>query len=82
MLYVKQTVEWELGIGRGNRSARKKPAQVSLRLPQIPPDLGLKPGRRGGKPATNRLSYGAAAMLGCSQIESSREIKSDIMRIP
>jgi hypothetical protein len=24
------------------------------------PDPGLKPGRRGGKPATNRLSYGAA----------------------
>jgi hypothetical protein len=25
------------------------------------PDLGLNPGRRGGKPATNRLSYGAAS---------------------
>jgi hypothetical protein len=24
------------------------------------PDTGLNPGRRGGKPATNRLSYGAA----------------------
>jgi hypothetical protein len=24
------------------------------------PDPGLTPGRRGGKPATNRLSYGAA----------------------
>jgi hypothetical protein len=24
------------------------------------PDLGLNPGRRGGKPATNRFSYGAA----------------------
>jgi hypothetical protein len=24
------------------------------------PDPGLNPGRRGGKPATNRLSYGAA----------------------
>jgi hypothetical protein len=28
------------------------------------PDPGLKPGRRGGKSATNRLSYGAAARLG------------------
>jgi hypothetical protein len=29
---------------------------------QIPtwPDRGLNPGRRGGKPTTNRLSYGAA----------------------
>jgi hypothetical protein len=25
------------------------------------PDLGLNPGGRGGKPATNRLSYGAAS---------------------
>jgi hypothetical protein len=25
------------------------------------PDPGLNPGRRGGKSATNRLSYGAAA---------------------
>jgi hypothetical protein len=27
------------------------------------PDPGLNPGRRGGKPATNRLSYGAAKVL-------------------
>jgi hypothetical protein len=27
------------------------------------PDSGLNPGRRGGKPATNRLSYGAANEL-------------------
>jgi hypothetical protein len=26
------------------------------------PDLGANPGRRGGKPATNRLSYGAASI--------------------
>jgi hypothetical protein len=26
------------------------------------PDPDLKPGRRGGKPATNRLSYGAAPL--------------------
>jgi hypothetical protein len=27
------------------------------------PDPGLNPSRRGGKPATNRLSYGAAMSL-------------------
>jgi hypothetical protein len=27
------------------------------------PDPGLNPGRRGGKPATNRLSYGEACGL-------------------
>jgi hypothetical protein len=28
------------------------------------PDLGSNPGRRGGKPATNRLSYGTAMLKG------------------
>jgi hypothetical protein len=27
------------------------------------PDLGLDPGRRGGKPATNRLSYDVALVV-------------------
>jgi hypothetical protein len=48
-------------IGRGNRSTRRKPATVSLCPPQTPhacPDAN--PGRRGGKPVTNRLIYGTA----------------------
>jgi hypothetical protein len=40
-------------IGRGNRSTRRKPAPAPL-YPSS------NPGRRGGKPATNRLNYGAA----------------------
>jgi hypothetical protein len=36
-------------IGRGNGSTRRKPAT----------DPSSNPGRSGGKPATNRLSYGA-----------------------
>jgi hypothetical protein len=47
--------------GRGNRSTWRKPAPVLLCPPQTPhacPDVN--PGRRGGKPATNRLSYGTA----------------------
>jgi hypothetical protein len=39
---------------RGNRITRRKTAPAPLCPPQIPPD------RCGGKPATNRLSYGAA----------------------
>jgi hypothetical protein len=39
-------------IGRGNRSSRRKPAPVPLCPPQT--------AGRGGKPATNRLSYGTA----------------------
>jgi hypothetical protein len=49
-------------IGRGNRSTRRKPAPAPLCPPQIQLDQapGSNPGRHGGKPATNRLSYGAA----------------------
>jgi hypothetical protein len=49
-------------IGRGNRSTCRKPAPAPLCPPQIPHDQtrARTPGRRGGKPATNRLSYGAA----------------------
>jgi hypothetical protein len=48
-------------IGRGNRSTRSKPAPVPLCPPQIPHACqDANPGRRGGKPATNRLRYGTA----------------------
>jgi hypothetical protein len=53
-------------IGRGNRSTRRKPAPVPLCPPQIPHDLTSNPARRGGKPATNRLGYGAVFTLGKS----------------
>jgi hypothetical protein len=48
-------------IDRGNRSTLRKPAPMPLCPPQTPhacPDAN--PGIRGGKPATNRLSYGTA----------------------
>jgi hypothetical protein len=45
--------------GRGNWSTGRKPASVPLCPPQTP---HANPGRRGGKPATNRLSYGTAYM--------------------
>jgi hypothetical protein len=49
-------------IGRGNRSTQRKPAPAPLCPPQIPLDQTRvrTRGRRGRKPATNRLSYGAA----------------------
>jgi hypothetical protein len=52
-------------IGRGNRSTRRKPAPAPPCPPQIPHDQtrARTPDRSGGKPATNRLSYGAASGL-------------------
>jgi hypothetical protein len=47
--------------GRGNRNTLRKPASVPIcppkNLTRCPDE---NPGRRGGKPATNRLSYGTA----------------------
>jgi hypothetical protein len=44
--------------GKGNRSTRKKPSLVLLCPSQTPHDCtDANPGRRVGKPATNRLSY-------------------------
>jgi hypothetical protein len=46
-------------IGKGNRSTRRKPAPLPLCPPQTPHScLDANQGRRGGKLATNRLSYG------------------------
>jgi hypothetical protein len=49
-------------IGRGNRSTRRKPSPSATLSTTNPTwlDPGSNPGRHDGKPATNRLSYGAA----------------------
>jgi hypothetical protein len=50
-----------LQMSRGRWSSRRKPAPVPLCPPQISHDLTrCEPGPRGGKSATNRLSYGTA----------------------
>jgi hypothetical protein len=53
-------------IGRGNRSTRRKtcPSVTLSTTNPTWPDPGSNSGRRGGKPATNRLSYGAASKQG------------------
>jgi hypothetical protein len=51
-------------IGRGNRITVRKPAPVllcPLQPPHACPDANS--GRRGGEPATNRLSYGTTSVL-------------------
>jgi hypothetical protein len=48
-------------IVKGNRSTRRKPAPVPLSPPQNPHACpNPNPGRRGGNPASNRLSCGTA----------------------
>jgi hypothetical protein len=63
-----------MSIGRGNRRTRRKPAPVPLCPPQIPRDLGSNPGRRGGKPATTRLSYGTALGSYLREVGIKKEI--------
>jgi hypothetical protein len=63
MMSVEQSVEWEL-VGETEVLAENL-FQFSLRPPRIPydPDLRSNPGHRGGKPVTDRLSYGTALGL-------------------
>jgi hypothetical protein len=70
LLYQPRMIDDDYGavggmrIGRGNRSTRRKPDPVPLCPPQIPHYLTSNSGRRGGKPAANRLSHGTSS-LGC-----------------
>jgi hypothetical protein len=51
-------------IRRGNRSTGRKPNPMPLGPPQTTHFCpGANPGRRGGKPAANRLSYGTAYII-------------------
>jgi hypothetical protein len=50
------------GFGRGDRSTGENlPRRHFVHHKFHLPDPGVNPGRRGGKPATNRFSYGAAS---------------------
>jgi hypothetical protein len=56
---VEQSVEWELA-GETEVLGENLPQSTLSTTNPTWPDLGSNPGRRGGKPATNRLSYGTA----------------------
>jgi hypothetical protein len=63
---------WWMWNSRWNENWQVKPKYSEKTCPSatlstinpIWPDMGLNPGRRDGKPATNRLSYGTARMGG------------------
>jgi hypothetical protein len=59
MMNVEQRVEWEL-VGEPKHSEKTCPSATLSIKNRTWPDLGSNSGRRGGKPATNHLSYGTA----------------------
>jgi hypothetical protein len=68
---VEQSVESELAEETEVLEQTYPSATLSTINPTWP-DLGSKPGRRGGKPATNRLSYGTAYIRDLHQGKVSR----------
>jgi hypothetical protein len=61
MMNVEQSVEWELA-GETEILGENPSVTLSTTNPTWP-DLGSNPGSHGGKPVTNRLSYGTANRL-------------------
>jgi hypothetical protein len=63
MVIVEKLVEWRLAGETEVLGENLPRSHLSTTYPTWL-DPGSNPGRRGGKPATNRLSYGAASGLG------------------
>jgi hypothetical protein len=57
---MKKLVEWMVLSGETEVLKEILPRRHFVHLKFRLQDSGANPGRRGGKPATNRLSYGAA----------------------
>jgi hypothetical protein len=67
-------------IGRGNRSTQRKPTPAPLCPPQNPTwrTRSRTPDRSGGKPATNRLSYGAVFFSPISSPLTTRSVTMEV----
>jgi hypothetical protein len=72
--------EWQ---GKPKYSQKTSPDAILSTTNPTWPDPGLNPGRRGGKPATNRFSYGAAMSAKLVPTFADREgVASSAQRIP
>jgi hypothetical protein len=93
LLYQTQMIRWLLWSDRWNENWKEKPkysektcpsATLSTTNPTLP-DPGSNPGRRSGKPATNRLSYGTAfspiiVRAELSRVARSKEVQTGKVR--
>jgi hypothetical protein len=57
---MENLMEWTVLAGQTEVLGENLPRRHFLHHKSHLPDPGANPGRRGGKPATNRSSYGAA----------------------
>jgi hypothetical protein len=60
MMMMEKLVEWTVLAEETELLGENMPWRHFVHHKSHLPDPGANPGRRGGKPATNRFSYGAA----------------------
>jgi hypothetical protein len=69
MVIVEKLVQWR-SVWESEMYSEKTCPSATLSTTNLTwLDRALNPGRRGGKPATNRLSYGAALVLQIGKAE-------------
>jgi hypothetical protein len=60
IMMMEKFVEWTILAGETEILGENLPRRQFVHHKSHLPDPGANPGRRGGRPATNRFSYGAA----------------------